>query len=191
MCDGSCSQETLDKALDAGTGSLALKFQWDEASLRMFVKQETAERIFPRFQFEPDSAEVVAEREERRARGIGSRPSYVVQIMQSSGAAFISGRLDTQLVLPAKIVRSTAAKDLSVPIEAVIPTDILGGLDRSRFGLLALHADSVAANKIIVQRVASLCGNLPVHDGLCYGCFRMMYVCTWVCNDAVCSIVCM
>jgi hypothetical protein len=179
-CDGSCSQDTLDAALDAGTGSVAFKFQWDEASLRMYVKQATVERLFPRFKFEPPSADVVAETEERKKRGIGSRPSYLVQIMQSSGAAFISGRLDTQLNMPAKLVQTTAAKDLALPIEIMIPTEVLGRIDRSRFGILALHADSVAANKIIVQHVASLSANLPVHDGLCYGCFRE-YVCTSVC----------
>ena len=69
----------------------------------MYLGVRTVRSLFPRFDFaEPGAAEVEA----RAKRGVGTRPSYIVQIMQSSGAVFVGGRMAETLVTPAKIVRS-------------------------------------------------------------------------------------
>ena len=146
---------------------MAFKYQWDETSLRMFLHIDIVRRLFPEFEFQEPDEEAIAE---RRARGIGTRPSYLVQVMQSAGSVYVEGKLDTQIAAPAKLVQSTSAADLSIPIETFIPTAALSAIEQSRLAILLLHADSVAANKLIVQRLGSLC-SVPVHDALCYGIF--------------------
>ena len=82
---------------------MGIKFGWDETGLRMYLGVRTVRSLLPRFDFaEPDAAEVEA----RAKRGVGTRPSYIVQIMQSSGAVFVGGRMAETLVTPPKIVRS-------------------------------------------------------------------------------------
>ena len=150
---------------------MAFKYQWDETSLRMFLHIDIVRRLFPEFEFQEPDEEAIAE---RRARGIGTRPSYLVQVMQSAGSVYVEGKLDTQIAAPAKLVQSTSAADLSIPIETLIPAAALSAIEQSRLAILLLHADSVAANKLIVQRLGSLC-SLPVHDALCHVFFMFLF----------------
>lgn len=141
----------------------------------MFLGIETVRRLFPLFHVEEADAEEI---EARRARGIGSRPSYLVQVMQSAGSVFIDGpdgEISSDIVVPPKLVRSTNAQDLSLPIETFVPTVGLASIPFSQLAMLLLYADSVSANKLIVQYMAMLLPNLPVHDALCYG--RIVFFC--------------
>ena len=159
-------KETVSEALSTGRGGVAFKYQWDETALRMYLRHETVQRLFPEFEFEEFNEEAVAE---RRNRGLGVRPSYLVQVMQSAGSVFVENQLDAQLVVPATIVQSTTASDLAIPIETFVPTAVLKDIPSSRLAMLLLHADSVSANKLVVQFLAMLIPDVPVQDALCYG----------------------
>ena len=144
----------------------------------MYLDINTVRKLFPRFDFkEPDNADV----ELRQKKGVGTRPSYDVQVMQSGGAIFVGGTLQEQIVTPAKIVQSTSAEDLALPIRAFIPTEALNALPASRPLILSMHADSVAANKLVLECLASSCSNIPVHDGLCFGRLASQHLFWFVC----------
>ena len=97
------------------------------------------------------------------------KPNYLVQVKQSAGSIFVEDELETQVMTPAKLVQSTTASDLSIPIETFVPTNALNDIPLSRLSMLLLHAESVSANKLIVHHIAMLAPNTPVHDALCYG----------------------
>ena len=144
---------------------VGLKFQWDETALRMYLPLETVERLFP-FHFE--EAVAAGEAEPGRPRkGSGTRPSYTVQIMQSQGTVMLGEHAGT-LFVPAKIVHSTSASDLSLPIQLFLPVSQLQALPLDRDVLLILNGDSFKPNKLIIHHLAEQVGH-PTHDGLCFG----------------------
>ena len=88
--------------MDESSSGVGFKFGWDEAGIRMYLSIGTVRSLFPSFEFnEPDDIELAA----RAKRGVGTRPSYVVQMMQSTGSVFVSGRIQETIITPAKIVR--------------------------------------------------------------------------------------
>ena len=59
----------------------------------------------------------------RQSNGMGTHPSYGVQVMQSGGAILAGSILQEQIYTPAKIVKSTTAEYLAFPILAFISTE--------------------------------------------------------------------
>ena len=170
-----CLMSHSDKRIDAawarvsseaGTEPVAVKFQWDETALRMYLPLKTVERLFP-FPF----AEAAAEAEPARHRkGSGSRPCFNVQVMQAQGAVMLGEETGT-LFVPAKIVHSTAASDLYLPIQLFLPLAQLQALPLDREVMLIMNGDSFKPNKLIIRHLAEQVGH-PTHDGLCFGRFR-------------------
>ena len=133
--------------------------------MRMYVKAEVVRKLFPRFSF-LDPEHGVGEGRPRK--GIGTRTSFSVQVMQSAAALYAPG-FTLPIVTPAKIVQSTAARDLALPIEAYVPHEGLNQVPDSTFCIACTHADSHSSNKIIVRHVGNLIPAVPVLDALCFG----------------------
>ena len=102
-------------------------------------------------------------------KGVGTRLSFDVQVMQSGGSIFVHDALQEHIHTPANIVQSTSVEDLSPPIRTFIPTEAINALPDLRPSILSLNADSVAANKIVIEDVAGACPRIPFRDGLCHG----------------------
>ena len=155
------------------------KFQWDETALRMYLPLRVLNRLFP-FKFEANDVEEEEEEEAAEAaeasaapgRGSGSRPSYTVQIMQSQGCVRLGKGHAGLLFCPPKVVHSTSASDLSLPIQLYLPVEQLQALPLDRDVLVIMNGDSFKPNKLIIQHIGEQLGH-PVHDGLCFG--RRLY----------------
>ena len=66
-------------------------------------------------------------------------------------------------------VRSTAASELILPIKAYLPLEALSALPVPCPRVLCLHADSLSANKLVIQHIADYLPRVPVVDALCFG----------------------
>ena len=153
---------------------VAMKFAWDETALKMFIPHEAMQNLFPAFDFGPDGD--AAQPAGRAKRGTGTRPSFTVQIMQSQSVMKVGSSPTRQVMTPAKIVHTTAAADLNLPVQLYLPTAELSALPQQQPALLALCADSFKPNKLIIQHVSEQLPNIPVVDSLCFGCFIVVLV---------------
>lgn len=126
-----------------------------------------------------------ADRTGPRKRKRQSKPSYVIQIMQAEGQILcMEGNhnlLNEPLLLPAKIVRSTSAADICGALRTNFPVILCRSpapaagapvprLSKRRTSLIALCADSLAANHFVLAFVATkLLPTTPLVDGHCPG----------------------
>ena len=168
-----CLMATAGKRIDdawartsEGTQPVAVKFQWDETALRMYLPLQTVERLvlFPFAQAEAAAAAAAEAEPAQQRKGSGSRPSYTVQIMQSQGVVMLGQDTGT-LFVPAKIVHTTSASDLCLPIQLFLPLVELQSLPLHQEVMLILNGDSYKPNKLIIRHLAEQVRH-PTHDGL-------------------------
>ena len=87
--------------------------------------------------------------------------------MQAGGVVKL-GHVSHQLMVPAKVVPTTSAADLIVPLQLFIPVKELAAMPLHRPVLLVLNADSFRPNKLCIRHLAEQVRH-PVHDALCFG----------------------
>ena len=81
---------------------IAMKFEWDETALRMWLPVETVRTLFPELAFEdnpppaPDDPGPGDRARKQAQTGVGTRPSFTVQVQQMKGSVHL-GRADGQL----------------------------------------------------------------------------------------------
>ena len=160
-------EEAWSRVTACDTQPVGVKFQWDETALKLFLPRKVCERLFP-FSFEEQEA-AAAQAAQRRKKGSGAKPSYTVQIMQAQGAVKL-GSDSGILFVPAKVVHSTSAADLAVPIRLFLPIAELESLPLRQPVIVVLSGDSFKPNKLIIRHIGERIPH-PVHDGLCFGRF--------------------
>ena len=165
-----------------------VKASWDETALRMWLPAETCRKLFPGFDFpDPPKAPPMISRRLRgkrppaiaqdpnvlKKKGKVSRPSYVVQIMQSAGNILLKDCVDDQglsapLISTPRILPSTSAFDLFSGVRAGFHDDNACMQGEGTESLL-LYADSLTSNKVVVANIAYSNPETPVADIACYG----------------------
>ena len=96
--------------------------------------------------------------------------------MQSHGVMKIGHSPTQQVLTLAKVVHTTAAADLNLPVQLYVPTAQFAALPRQQAALLMLCADSYKPNKLVIQHISEQVRDHPIVDSLCFGCFIVVLV---------------
>ena len=161
----------------------AFKISWDETALRFYCDPAQLKTLCESLAIEPRRIDVrwrpnpsrpasadAADEQTKTVRTGRTKPSYIVQVMQTSGHVRL-GRRSGEYIIRPTLVSSVSANDLYCGIRPWMRSDLFSksALHRGR-QMMFLHGDSHPSNKLVISKVAAMTDeHVPIVDSPCLG----------------------